>query len=62
VSVAAVADPAAVPARGPQAAVARIAGLQQLMAQAGCAAGARAANGGASFSDALANDYRSAQP
>jgi len=55
VSVAAVADPTAVPALGPQAAVARIAELQQLLAQAGCAGGTGAANGGASFSDALAS-------
>lgn len=55
-SVAAVADPAAAPALGPQAAVARIAELQQLMAQAGCAGGTSAGNGGAtaSFADALA--------
>lgn len=54
-SVAAVADPAAAPTLGPQSAVARIAELQQLMAQAGCASGASASNGGASFADALAS-------
>ena len=60
-SVAAVADPAAAPALGPQAAVARIAELQQLMAQAGCAGDASASNAGTSFSDALAG-ASAAQP
>jgi soluble lytic murein transglycosylase-like protein len=46
-------DPAAVPAIGPQSAVARIAELQQLISQAGC--GGAASNGGASFADALAS-------
>jgi soluble lytic murein transglycosylase-like protein len=54
VSVAAVADPAAARALGPQAAVARIAALQQLMAQANCTGGTSPANGGASFAAALA--------
>ncbi|HZV72948.1 MAG TPA: lytic transglycosylase domain-containing protein [Conexibacter sp.] len=45
-------DPAAVPAIGPQSAVARIAELQQLISQARC--GGAASNGGASFADALA--------
>jgi soluble lytic murein transglycosylase-like protein len=40
------------PTLGPQAAVARIAELQQLIAQVGC--GGAASNGGASFADALA--------
>ena len=43
---------AAPPALGPQAALARVAELQQLIAQARC--GAAAPNGGASFADALA--------
>jgi soluble lytic murein transglycosylase-like protein len=42
---------ASTPALGPQAAVARIAELQQLIAQVGCGG---ASNGGASFADALA--------
>jgi soluble lytic murein transglycosylase-like protein len=51
VSVAAI-DPAAAASIGPQAAVARIAELQQLIAQARC--DGAASNGGASFADALA--------
>jgi soluble lytic murein transglycosylase-like protein len=53
-------DPAAAPALGPQAAVARVAELRQLIAQA--RVGAAASNGGASFAGALASVGADSQP